>query len=418
MRILILSINYWPEETGIGAFTTYRAEYLARAGHDVTICTTFPYYPEWKVAASYRGKWWSSETRNGVRILRTRAYVPNPVTPVKRIVHEGSYVAGSLMRAMAAGKADVILAVSPPLGLAVSANALSRLWRRPYVFDVEDLQPDAAAELGMLPRWALRVLYTVERMAYQNAARVSTLTRGMRSRIVEKGIPAEKVVLFEPRADESLFEIAADEGQAFRKKYGLEGAFLVTHSGNIGVKQGLDVILDVAALSREDAGMQYLIVGDGADLERIARRAGEMGLENVRFLPLLDATEFRGLLATSDVCLVTQRRSVSDIVFPSKTVTYLAAGCAVIAAVNAESEVAQCIWESGAGRVVQPEDGPALREAIDGLRRGGLEECRTAARAYARQRWSAERVLGFLERSLTAVCETAPAPLAKQEIRQ
>ncbi|MGH9518981.1 MAG: glycosyltransferase, partial [Terriglobales bacterium] len=145
---------------------------------------------------------------------------------------------------------------------------------------------------------------------------------------------------------------------------------------------------------------------------------GEMGLDNVRFLPLLDAAEFRGLLAASDVCLVTQRRSVSDIVFPSKTVTYMAAGCAVVAAVNAESEVAQCIRESGAGRVVQPEDGPALREAIDGLRRGGLEECRTAARAYARSRWSAERVLGFLERSLTAVCETAPAPLAKQEIRQ
>lgn len=418
MRILILSINYWPEETGIGAFTTYRAEYLARAGHDVTVCTTFPYYPEWKVGASYRGRRWTSETRNGVRILRTRAYVPNPVTSLKRIVHEGSYVAGSLLRAVATGRPDVMLTVSPPLGLAMSANLLSRLWGRPYVFDVEDLQPDAAAELGMLPAWALRTLYKVERMAYKNAAVVSTLTRGMRNRIVEKGISPEKVVLFEPRADESLFEPADREGLTFRQRFGLEGKFVVTHSGNIGVKQGLDVILDAAALNREDDALQFLIVGGGADKQRIEARAVTLGLENVRFLPLLDAEEFRGLLAASDVCLVTQLSAVSDIVFPSKTVTYMAAGCAVVASVNAASEAAQCIRESGAGRVAPPEDGQALSEAILELRRGELEECRKAAREYARSRWSADRVLGFMERSLAAVCESAAAPMAGQEMHQ
>ncbi|HEV2214069.1 MAG TPA: WcaI family glycosyltransferase, partial [Terracidiphilus sp.] len=394
MRILILSINYWPEETGIGAFTTYRAEYLARVGHDVTVCTTFPYYPEWRVRESHRGRWWTAEQRAGVRILRARAYVPNPVTALKRIVHEGSYVAGSLMRALASGRPDVILAVSPPLGLSMSVNLLSRVWGRPYVFDVEDLQPDAAVELGMLPRWTLRGLYAVERLAYKNAALVSTLTRGMRSRIAEKGVSPEKVVLFEPRADESLFEIADAEGLAFRRKFGLEGKFVVTHSGNIGVKQGLDVILDAAARNREESALQFLIVGGGADKQRIETRAVEMGLENVRFLPLLDATEFRGLLAASDACLVTQRSTVSDIVFPSKVVTYLSAGCAVIASVNAASEVAQCIGESGAGRVVQPEDGQALSDAIRELRSSDLEECRKAAREYARSRWSADRVLG------------------------
>lgn len=416
MRILILSINYWPEETGIGAFTTYRAEYLARAGHDVTVCTTFPYYPEWKVSGSYRGKWWTEEKKNGVRVLRTRSYVPSSVTSLKRIVHEGSYVAGSLMRALASGKPDVILAVSPPLGLSMSAIFLSRVWDRPYVFDVEDLQPDAAADLGMLPGWALRALYAVEQVAYKNAALVSTLTRGMRNRITEKGVSADKVVLFEPRADESLFEIADEEGLAFRKKFSLEGKFVVSHSGNIGVKQGLDVILDAAVRNREERALQFLIVGGGADKRRIEARADELGLENVRFLPLLDGMDYRGLLAASDVCLVTQRRTVSDIVFPSKTVTYLAAGCAVIASVNVASEVAQCIGESGAGRVVEPEDGRALSEAIREFMRGDLKERRKAAKKYARNRWSAHRVLGFIERSLAAVCESPPAPMAGREV--
>ena len=418
MRILILSINYWPEETGIGAFTTYRAEYLARAGHEVTVCTTFPYYPEWRVGAGYRDKWWSSEVRNDVSILRTWSYVPNPVTSMRRILHEGSYVAGSLIRAMATAKPDVILAVSPPLGLGMSATILSRVWGRPFVFDVEDLQPDAAAELGMLPVWVLRGLYGVERMSYRNAALVSTLTEGMRGRIVQKGVPQDKVVLFEPRADESLFGISPREGQEFRNRFGLQGKFLVTHSGNIGVKQGLDVILDAAAERREDEGLEFLIVGDGADKQRIERRAGEMGLKNVRFMPLLEANQFRGLLAASDVCLVTQKKTVSDIVFPSKTVTYMAAGCAVIASVNAQSEVARCIGESGAGAVVEPEDGPALGEAIARLRRGGLQECREAAREYARRRWSAERVLGFLENRLRNLAAAAPVTAAKREIHE
>jgi colanic acid biosynthesis glycosyl transferase WcaI len=416
MRILILSINYWPEETGIGAFTTCRAEYLAAAGHDVTVCTTFPYYPDWKVAPEYKGRWLASERRNGVRILRSYAYVPNPVTSLKRIVHEASFIASSFVRAAAAKRPDVLLVVSPPLGLAMSAILLSRWWRIPYVFDVEDLQPDAAAELGMLPSWALGFMYKVECAAYRHAALVSTLTKGMRDRIIGKGVAEEKVVLFEPRADESMFDISAAEGAAFRRRYGFDGQFIVSHCGNLGMKQGLDVILDAAALSRGDQSIVYLLVGNGAARAKIERRASEMKLENVRFLPLLDAGEFRGLLAASDVCLVTQRKSVSDIVFPSKTVTYLAAGCAVIASVNAGSEVARTIRESGAGAVVEPENAMALENAICELRAANLQKYRCSAREYASRRWSSARVLGCLERSLTAVAASAPASLAHQEI--
>src|SRR3954454_3858888 len=143
MKILILSINYWPEVTGIGAFSTYRAEYLAAAGHDVEVCTTFPYYPEWKVPPSYSGQLFASETRNGVRIRRSYAYVPGLPTSVKRVVHEASFIVSVMASAALCKRADVLLVVSPPLGLAVPAILLSWLWRIPYVFDVEDLQPDS-----------------------------------------------------------------------------------------------------------------------------------------------------------------------------------------------------------------------------------------------------------------------------------
>ena len=403
MKIVILSINYWPEVTGIGAFTTYRAEYLASAGHDVVVCTTFPYYPEWKVPPDYSGKLFATETRNGVRIRRSCAYIPSPATSVKRIAHEASFIASVLASAAFCERPDVLLVVSPPLGLALPAIILSRLWRIPYVFDVEDLQPDSAADLGMLPKPAVKLLYAVERAAYRHAKLVTTLTASMRERILSKGIGREKVALLEPRMDESLCGIQAEEGRGFRARYGIDGKFLVTYSGNIGVKQKLDVVIEAAALHRNDNSILFLIVGHGAERARIERRAADLGLENVRFLPLLDEKEFRGLLSASDICLVTQQKTGLDIAFPSKVVTYLAAGCAVIASVSPSSEIAHITRECGAGRVAAAEDGAALLEAILELRKTDLLELGNSGRAYAWRRWSAERVLGNLERSLINV---------------
>jgi colanic acid biosynthesis glycosyl transferase WcaI len=407
MRILILGINYWPEETGIGAFTTYRAEFLASLGHNVTVCTTFPYYPEWKVAAGYTGRLASGQSRNGVRILRTYAYVPGSVTSTKRVLHEASFIASSFMRAIFQPRPDILLVVSPPLGLSLIAFLLSRLWRIPYVFDVEDLQPDAAAELGMLPKSVLNLMYKVERMAYRHAALVSTLTTGMQRRIIEKGVPSDKTTLFEPRSDASLSNILSDEGLAFRTRLSLQKKFIISHSGNMGVKQGLDVILDAATLNKNDDSTVFLIVGDGSVRSTIQQRAKELELENLIFLALLDSTEFRGFLKASNICLVTQQRTVSDMVFPSKTVTYLAAGCPVIASVNKNSEVARAIEESGAGLVVEPESPHALLAAIRTLRAADLSLYSRNAQQYAARRWSSERVLGYFEAKLRDVAKVS-----------
>jgi colanic acid biosynthesis glycosyl transferase WcaI len=400
MKVLILSVNYWPEVTGIGAFTTYRAEHLAASGHEVNVCTTFPYYPEWKVPAPYAGRLAQSEEQNGVKIVRSYAYIPNPVTALKRVMFEASFIFFATLRALGRKRPDVLLVVSPPLGLAVSAILLSRLWRIPYVFDVEDLQPDAAADLGMLPGWAVRILYKVEAAAYRHAKLVTTLTPSMRKRIVDKGVAREKVELLEPRMDDSLVDLQPDEGSAFRERYNLGAKFLVTHSGNMGVKQGLDVVLDAAALHRDDDSVLFLFVGDGADCERLQRRAAQMQLQNARFMPLLSQQDFRGLLAASGICLVTQQQSVSEIAFPSKIVTYLAAGRPIMASVNPECEVARVIRESAAGRVVNAEDPEALSFALQEMRSENLSMYGENARAYASERWSSVRVLGHLERSL------------------
>jgi len=418
VKVLILSINYWPEVTGIGAFTTYRAEYLARAGHDVEVCTSFPYYPEWRVPREYAGKFALTEEHNGVKIVRSYLYVPNPVTAVRRILHEASFIFSCTLRALMRRRPDVLLVVSPPLGLAATAILLSRVWRVPFVFDVEDLQPDSASDLEMLPAWAIKLLYKLENAAYRNARLVTTLTASMKNKIVGKGIPREKVEVLEPRMDDSMTTLLKEEGREFRRRYGLGEKFLVTHSGNMGVKQGLEVILNAAALNRADDSLLFLLVGDGADRKRVQQRAKELGLPNVRFLPLLDEDDFRGLLSASDVCLVSQQKGVTEIAFPSKIVTYLAAGRPIVASVNPQSEVARIIEKSGAGMIVEAEDAAGLLAAIQELRIQDPAAMGENGRRHARARWSAVPVLGHMEQCLSAVAGSAIRSIMKEGVSQ
>jgi colanic acid biosynthesis glycosyl transferase WcaI len=407
MRLLVLGINYWPEETGIAVFTTGRCEHLATQGHEVTMVSAFPYYPQWRVHDGYRGRLFTRETHNAVTLLRCCLYVPRQVTTIRRVLHEASFLASSLIRALGAQRPDLLLVVSPPLGLAVSAVLLSRRWGVPYAFHVADLQPDAALELGMLPEGGLtRMLYRLERMAYRRAALVSTLTEAMRQRIVAKGIPQEKIHLFSDWADPALFAVPlVGGGAAFRQTFRLEDRFLVVHIGNMGVKQGLEVVLEAAVRSSGHPALTYLLVGDGAMRQTLEAQATARQLSNLRVLPLQRREMFLELLAAADVCLVTQQRTVADIVFPSKVITLLAAGRPVVASVNAKSEVARVITEAGGGIAVPPEEPEALLEAIVALRQDTTRRQAMGARgrAYARQQWDRERILPALEARLLGI---------------
>lgn len=279
MKILVLSVNYWPEETGIGPLVTWRCEYLASRGHDVTVCTTMPYYPQWRVSEAYKGGLWRREARLGVRILRSCSWIPKRVSSVKRIMFEATFLAGNLLTALSAGRPDLLLIESPPLGLAFVAGLLKKFWGIPFVYDVMDLQPDAAVDLGMLRDGMLmRMLYRLEKFAYNRADLVSTLTEGMRRRILEKSIAPEKVTLFAARADSGLLQLErGTQGQSFRRAYGLEGKFVVLYTGNMGVKQGLGVILSAAQLSKNRPEVVYLFAGDGAVRKNMELQAAALG---------------------------------------------------------------------------------------------------------------------------------------------
>jgi colanic acid biosynthesis glycosyl transferase WcaI len=404
VRILVLAINYWPEQTGIGPVLTRRCEYLASAGHEVTVCTSMPYYPEWRIPREYAGKSFSREKRNGVEILRSWMWVPEKVTSVKRIAFEASFLATSFFNAMRNRKPDMLVVVSPPLGLGLSAVLLSRWWKVPYLFDVMDLQPDAAVDLGMLPKPIRPLLYRLESMAYKHAALISTVSEGMRQKIVSKGFSPEKVVVVPPTADSNLFDIGTQVlGDEFRRKHGLRDQFVVGHCGNMGVKQGLDLVLHAASRLRERADITFILVGDGAMKPQLEQQASSLQLSNLRFLPLLDESSFSEMLAATDVGLIVQQSSVSDIVFPSKTVTLLSAARPVIASVNDKSEIGRTIHVSRGGVVIKPEDPDLLAETVRNF--AADKESRQAmgerGRLYAFKTWETSGVLSAFGTLLT-----------------
>ncbi|MDR3406222.1 MAG: WcaI family glycosyltransferase [Chthoniobacter sp.] len=389
MKILVWGINYAPEATGIGPFNTALCEFLHAAGHDVEMVTTFPYYPAWQKRPEDRGVIWRREIRNGVPVHRCWHYVPSRVRWWRRIIHEATFVLTSLPRVLTRPRPDLIIAVSPPLLLGPAAWLVSVLRHTRYVFHVQDLQPDAALGVGLLRDDAFtRALYAVEAFAYRHASRVSGISRGMLAAFRAKGVPADKLIYF---PNGIRLDPPPPRG-AFRARQGFApGDFLAVYSGNIGVKQGLPVLLRAAVLLR-DRRIFLVICGDGAQRYLIDSEAAS--LANVRLFPLLPDAEYREMLADCDVALIPQLAGSGRAFFPSKVLNPLAFGRPILSVADTDSDLARAIAEGGFGCNVAADQAEALAETLDRLAAdpAQLEAWGQAGRAWVAQ-FEQDRVL-------------------------
>jgi colanic acid biosynthesis glycosyl transferase WcaI len=405
VRILIYGINYAPELTGIGKYTSEMCEYFTKRGHEVTMITGFPYYPEWKIPEKYRNKIFLKERHNGVTVKRSYLYVPSKVTTKKRILHEMTFILSSFVNLITTGKPDILIAISPPLGLGLTAYMAGKLKRVPFVFHVQDLQPDAARDLGMLGEGAFtRLLYKIENYIYERASLVSTISGGMRRRIILKGINPEKMFFFSNWVDTDFIR-PLEQDNIFRKVNGLAGKFLIVYSGNIGIKQGLDTILEIADRTRDMDDIVYLFVGNGAYKESLFKKYKKMALNNVKFLPVQPRDMLPYMLSAADISLVPQQKTVTDIVMPSKLISILASGRAVIASAKPGSEVFNVIKANGCGIVVEPENPEQLFMAVIDLynNRNKAEEYGRKGRKYATENLSKESILKTFEERIAKI---------------
>ncbi|MBA3272310.1 MAG: WcaI family glycosyltransferase [Chthoniobacterales bacterium] len=401
MRIIVWGINYAPEFTGIAPHSVALCEFLNERGHEVEMVSTFSYYPTWRKLPEDEGRLYRTDVINGVPVHRCWHFVPDRVSPLKRIVHEASFITTSFLRMLALPRPDVFVVVSPPLALGAAAWKIGWLKCAPFVFHVQDLQPDAALKLGMLRQgWFTRSLLWLEAFAYAKAARVSSITRGMLDVFRSKGVPEEKLVYF-PNAI-ALYGAAAPPARGlFRQRNGFrEDEFLAVYAGNLGVKQGLDVLIEAARLAT-DKRVRIVICGAGAQRDVLAARVRELGLPNVTMLPLQEGEDYRSLLADVDVCFITQQAGAGNSFFPSKLLGLLAQGKPVIIVADPESELARSAGEGEYGVSLPPGQPAELARILDEFAADPqrLANYSAAGQRYVQQ-WEKSPVMENFEREL------------------
>jgi len=398
VRLLIHGMNYAPELLGIGRYTGELGAYLASRGHQVTVLTAAPYYPQWRVREDYRPQRWRREWRDGVEVLRAPQYVPGRVSGLGRLLQECSFGASCLYwwsTCLLQRPWDAMVAVCPPMTSGLVPGLLARRLAVPLLIHVQDLQLDAARELGILRQPLLLAGLTwLELHLFRQARAVTTISRSMAARLAAKGVPPARLQVLPNWADLDKVR-PGPRLNALRRELGLTSETVVLYAGNLGEKQGLEVILEAAALTRGKPSIRYLVAGEGAARDRIKLRAQDLGLDNLTFLPLQSNSRLPLLLAAADLHLVVQRQKAADLVMPSKLTNIMAAGRPFIATAGEGTELARVTSESRAGLVVPPEDGRALAQAVLGLAGdpGARKEMGVRARRYAEAFWSRERIL-------------------------
>lgn len=407
MKIFIYGINYAPELTGIGKYTGEMAEWLAAHGHETEVFTAMPYYPEWKIHPEYKARGWHTEIINKVKVHRVPLYVPKNITSLRRVLHELSFCCSlfpvwliSLFRK----KADILLVVQPPFHLGFLPLAYARIKGAKVANHVQDLQVDAAQGLGMLKnRKLLYLMRQAEKFIFGKSDKVFTISFGMERKIVAKGIDPDKVVIFPNWTDSGKIKPLSRE-QSLRQAFGLsEKDKIILYSGNLGEKQGLEIIIDVAHAVRNDRSMKFVIVGSGGIRERLQHLASLSRLENILFFPLQPPEKLSSLLATGDVHLVLQKSSASDLVMPSKlTNIFSVGGCAIITAV-AGSYLYELVTTYKMGIVAVPESASSLLSAIKLALTTDTTGYKSNARSYARKFLDKDSILKRLEEELLSL---------------
>ena len=401
MKLLIYGINYEPEITGIGKYTGDMARWLAARGHDVRVVTAAPYYPEWKVHDGYSGARYSRTQVAGVHIFRAPLWVPKRVTGLRRLIHLSSFALASIPSLIRQWhwRPDVVWMAAPPLMCAPAALTLARLRGATSWLHIQDYEVDAAFELGMLKGETLRSICTwIEGRLFGSFDRVSTISGRMLERARAKGVREAKLVSLPNWADISGVR-PLTEASAYRDELKIpHDAIVALYSGNMGGKQGLEVLGEVAAKFSGNNDVHFVFCGAGSSRDALFAQC--KGMQNVHFLDLQPLERLPQLLGLADIHLLPQRADAADLVMPSKLTGMLSSGRPVIAGARQETELAQVV--ASCGLVVTPEDAQAFADAILRLAHDLplRQELGSNARQWAERHLDRDAVLAQFEAEL------------------
>lgn len=360
MFILFVSQLFDPENAIKGAAFVRKLQDL---GHEVEVVTTFPSYPGGRIFKGYVQRWRSVENMGGVRVVRVPSFISHGESAIKRMLSYGSFALSAAWYALfSARRPDVIYAYYPPVMVGLMALVVGRIRRVPYIYDVQDLWPEALVATGhvrangQLAKWVGRLCDII----YRQSARVVVLSQGYRETLINKGVGAEKVVCVYNWCDESRMSSESAEPALWCR---VPGTFRILYAGNLGTAQALSHVVDAAALLQASGDTHIQLVFLGAGIEEEALRLQAKHLSNVTFLPQVKIDDVGGYFKAADVLLVHLADDpVFDITIPQKTQAYFLAGKPILMAVRGESGA--LVNAAKAGLVVPSENAVEMADAM------------------------------------------------------
>lgn len=362
-RILVVGINYAPENIGTGKYTSEMCEWLAARGHQVRVVTAPPYYPAWKVWSGFSTSMWKREHLKGVDVIRCPLWVPAKPSGLTRLLHLASFGASSLPALLASlrWKPELVLNIAPTLASAPGAWLTAKLARAKSWLHIQDFELDAALEMGVVNAGpAKRFAALCERALLGAFDRVSTISDKMLAHLDEKGVTAAQRTAFPNWADiDSITPLQSPS--LYRKELAIPDTDVVAlYSGNMGLKQGLELLAEVAHVTADLRQLHFVFGGQGPGRELLEARCAE--LANVHLLPLQPTERLNDWLGLADIHLLPQRADVADLVMPSKMTGMLSSGRPILATAHAGTGVANALISSGVS--VPPGDVDAMATAL------------------------------------------------------
>lgn len=363
MNILIVSLNYFPELTGIGKYSGEMATWLARQGHNVRVITAPPYYPGWKVLSAYNPAVYRREIIDGVKVYRCPLWIPAKPSGLKRLLHLFTFAVSSfpIILFQIFWRPSVVWVVAPAFFSAPSAWLLARLCGAVSWLHIQDYEIDAAFDLGFLKgRYLRHIITACERFVFSLFDRVSSISNRMNDRAISKGVSPNRVVLFPNWVDVSSIRPDVLDFN-YRLELGIPSdAVVVLYSGNMGNKQGLDILGDAVHFLKNNKSIYFIFCGEGVARGQLQEACS--GFSNVFFLDLQPIEKLGSLLTTADIHLLPQRGDAADLVMPSKLTGMLASGRPVVATAHLGTEIERVV--NRCGLVVAPEQPEKFANAI------------------------------------------------------
>ena len=404
MHILFLS-HYFPPEVNAPATRTY--EHCRRwvaAGHRVTVITCAPNCPSGVVFDGYRNAWLRTETIDGIRVLRVWTYLSPNKGFLRRIANYLSYLISATLCAMTVRGVDVIVATSPQFFCGWAGVLCGWLRRRPFLLEVRDIWPESIVTVGAIKaRPARRMLEWLERRMYAAARRIVTVGDGYRARLLDRGVPPDKIAVIPNGVDTTQF-VPRPSLAALGTRAKGKGKFVCAYVGTVGMAHGLDVVLR-AAQKLKNAGRSdvvFWIVGDGAERSRLQSEARLRRLDNVLFTGLVPKTRMPEMIAACDACLVHLRKAeLFETVIPSKIFEIMAMSVPIIMGVRGQAR--EIVLAAGGGLAMTPEDEDSLIAGIDAIESNREAYCQ--GRRYVAEHFDRDVLARRMLDELTALVD-------------